>query len=123
MFVKHLDTLVGILNVWLNCKDRWLYIFGLLKYNLHWFCKVFIFALSAAHTHDHKLRKYWSLKLESIPVHMTFCVKKFADVNNIQYTVYAKVILVWNLDFSIFLVYGLGAKIPNEGLWPFPIRR
>ena len=50
LFVKHLDTLVGILNVWLNCKDRWLYIFGLLDYNLHWFCKVVIFALSVAHT-------------------------------------------------------------------------
>ena len=48
MFVKHLDKLVWILNVWLNCKDRWLYIFGLLNYNSHWFSKVVIFALSAA---------------------------------------------------------------------------
>ena len=30
LFVKHLDKLVWLLNVWLNCKDRWLYIFGLL---------------------------------------------------------------------------------------------
>ena len=48
LFVKHLNTLVGILNVWFNCKDRWLYIFGMLNYNLHWFCKVVIFAISAA---------------------------------------------------------------------------
>ena len=35
--------------VWLYCKDRLLYFFCLLNYNLHWFCKVVIFALSAAH--------------------------------------------------------------------------
>ena len=33
LFVKHLDKLVWILNVCLNCKDHWLYIFGLLNYN------------------------------------------------------------------------------------------
>ena len=42
---------VWILNVGLNCKDRWLYFFGLLNYNLHWLCKVVIFALSTAHTY------------------------------------------------------------------------
>ena len=31
LFVKHLDTLVGILKVWLDCKDRWFYIFDLLN--------------------------------------------------------------------------------------------
>ena len=42
--------LVGNFKCLINCKDHWLYIFGLLNYNLHWFCKAVIFALSAAHT-------------------------------------------------------------------------
>lgn len=36
-----------IFNVKLNCKDLWFRIFGLLNYNLCWFCKIVIFTLSA----------------------------------------------------------------------------
>ena len=69
--------------------------------------------------HDHKLRKYLSLKLdfEYLKFYWTQCFNNFQIRTNCTYfekfwfinKTNAKVTLVWNFDLRIFSVYGLRA--------------
>ena len=75
-------------------------------------------------THDHKLRKYLSLKLDSkyLLFYMTKCINNLQiiykeyvhlkKVLNFWFIIRtaSKVIAVWNFDLRIFSVYGRGAR-------------